>query len=200
MLLGLRQAANLGVGTYKVKVLSALNATAAQYVLTVKVQPPSCGDTLISAGEQCDDGNVASGDGCSAMCQSEAPWEIEPNDVLNNATGAWAGFGGWNGSIKTIGDHDWFKFLVMTGQSVTLNVHTIGDAASCPFDSKIHLVNAGGNEVIQDDDGGVGNCSTISPALYGAAANLPGGAYYVWVQHFSDASAAGPYQIDLTVQ
>lgn len=30
-----------------------------------------CGDGLVEAGEQCDDGNAASGDGCSATCQYE---------------------------------------------------------------------------------------------------------------------------------
>jgi cysteine-rich repeat protein len=31
----------------------------------------SCGDSVVQAGEQCDDGNTASGDGCSATCQIE---------------------------------------------------------------------------------------------------------------------------------
>jgi cysteine-rich repeat protein len=31
----------------------------------------ACGNGTLEAGEQCDDGNVASGDGCSATCQSE---------------------------------------------------------------------------------------------------------------------------------
>ena len=31
-----------------------------------------CGDFLVGAGEACDDGNLASGDGCSATCTSEA--------------------------------------------------------------------------------------------------------------------------------
>jgi cysteine-rich repeat protein len=30
-----------------------------------------CGDSLLDAGETCDDGNVASGDGCSSSCQVE---------------------------------------------------------------------------------------------------------------------------------
>ncbi|MBV9946150.1 MAG: DUF4215 domain-containing protein, partial [Myxococcales bacterium] len=34
--------------------------------------PPTCGDGVIQPGEQCDDGNVASGDGCSAYCQIES--------------------------------------------------------------------------------------------------------------------------------
>jgi fibro-slime domain-containing protein len=31
-----------------------------------------CGDGVVSLGEQCDDGNAASGDGCSSTCQLEA--------------------------------------------------------------------------------------------------------------------------------
>jgi len=33
--------------------------------------PPVCGDSLVDFGEQCDDGNTASGDGCSITCQTE---------------------------------------------------------------------------------------------------------------------------------
>ena len=32
---------------------------------------PTCGDNFISVGEQCEDGNTASGDGCSSTCQLE---------------------------------------------------------------------------------------------------------------------------------
>ncbi len=37
---------------------------------------PTCGDGIISpsAGEQCDDNNTASGDGCNAACQVEVGW------------------------------------------------------------------------------------------------------------------------------
>lgn len=34
-----------------------------------------CGDSVLDAGEMCDDGNSASGDGCSATCQVEAGFE-----------------------------------------------------------------------------------------------------------------------------
>lgn len=33
--------------------------------------PPTCGDGSIGDGEQCDDGNTAGGDGCSATCTTE---------------------------------------------------------------------------------------------------------------------------------
>ncbi len=35
--------------------------------------PASCGDMLVQIGEQCDDGNTDSGDGCSATCNIEVP-------------------------------------------------------------------------------------------------------------------------------
>ena len=35
----------------------------------------TCGDTLLRGTEQCDDGNVEDGDGCSALCAIEPPDE-----------------------------------------------------------------------------------------------------------------------------
>lgn len=32
----------------------------------------SCGNGLVEAGEMCDDGNTASGDGCNVACQAES--------------------------------------------------------------------------------------------------------------------------------
>jgi cysteine-rich repeat protein len=34
-----------------------------------------CGDGHIDAGEVCDDGNAANGDGCSSTCQVEDGWD-----------------------------------------------------------------------------------------------------------------------------
>jgi fibro-slime domain-containing protein len=34
-----------------------------------------CGDGIVQTGESCDDGNSASGDGCSATCQIEKGWQ-----------------------------------------------------------------------------------------------------------------------------
>ena len=38
----------------------------------VTLMPPICGDGIIESGEQCDDGNTTSGDGCSSQCQIES--------------------------------------------------------------------------------------------------------------------------------
>jgi cysteine-rich repeat protein len=38
----------------------------------------NCGDSILDAGEQCDDGNSTGGDGCSASCQIEDNWSCTP--------------------------------------------------------------------------------------------------------------------------
>lgn len=39
--------------------------------LEIEFAPAGCGDTILTADEQCDDGNKDDGDGCSASCQLE---------------------------------------------------------------------------------------------------------------------------------
>ncbi len=38
-----------------------------------KLSPILCGNSILETGEECDDGNVANGDGCSAQCKIEIP-------------------------------------------------------------------------------------------------------------------------------
>jgi cysteine-rich repeat protein len=63
--------------------------------LTAAVTAPDaialvCGDGIPDASEECDDGNNASGDGCSAVCTVEREWtqfECAINTVDNSANG-----------------------------------------------------------------------------------------------------------------
>ena len=41
------------------------------YIDTFRTNPIICGDGFLDAGEECDDGNTAAGDGCSATCTLE---------------------------------------------------------------------------------------------------------------------------------
>jgi cysteine-rich repeat protein len=53
---------------------SAINASgesALSNELALPAPPPACGNGSLESPEQCDDGNTASGDGCSASCQVE---------------------------------------------------------------------------------------------------------------------------------
>ena len=42
-------------------------------VVTPKNELAFCGNNIVEAGEECDDGNTVAGDGCSSSCQAEPP-------------------------------------------------------------------------------------------------------------------------------
>jgi len=56
---------------------------------------PCCGNGLVEAGEQCDDGNNAGGDGCSASCTNESPC---PADVAYVQSLCWVKANAWQES------------------------------------------------------------------------------------------------------
>ena len=49
----------------------AFPADSLEATFTIHADVDTCGDGLLEPGEQCDDGNTASGDGCSATCTNE---------------------------------------------------------------------------------------------------------------------------------
>jgi cysteine-rich repeat protein len=191
---------NLAAGTYRVRVEQASNTAAqAVYLLQIKLIAPTCGDGVLQAGEQCDDGDTVSGDGCSSTCMSEVPFEIEPNNTLMTATPLWPGTSKWKGTVSPLGDHDYFSFTLSAPGSPTLATHDAGSLNSCSFDTMIHLLDPTGVEIAKDDDHGPGSCSLISPDLYPAVSHLPAGTYFVWLQKFNDNATIPSYELDLTV-
>jgi cysteine-rich repeat protein len=68
--------------------LEASQVTAACFMeirstpLYMREHVPVCGDSRISGNEECDDGNFASGDGCSSTCTLELGYELQGNDPM----------------------------------------------------------------------------------------------------------------------
>ncbi len=52
--------------------------------LTGALGGPGCGNGVVDPGEQCDDGNVAGGDGCSSTCDLETEYQLDL-ESLNQA-------------------------------------------------------------------------------------------------------------------
>jgi len=46
------------------------------------VNPPICGNNIVETGEQCDDGNLINGDGCSSICQIEIIAPVCGNNII----------------------------------------------------------------------------------------------------------------------
>ncbi len=45
-----------------------------------RIRPPVCGDSFLDSGEECDDGNTISGDGCSSTCTRECSLTVTYRD------------------------------------------------------------------------------------------------------------------------
>jgi cysteine-rich repeat protein len=192
-------AGNLAAGTYLVYVEAAGQMPVPQYVVRIKVQAPGCGDGLIQAGEQCDDGNNVPGDGCNATCQSESPYEVEPNSTRATATALWPGTTSWIGSINPVGDVDVFVFETTTAGPITALTHTVGSATTCNFNTEIGLFDVNGTRIAVDDNTGPQNCSKIAQGMYPQVANLPAGTYYIAVTQASNTAVIPKYQLDITL-
>lgn len=48
---------------------------------------PSCGNSLVDEGERCDDGNTASGDGCTSQCGLEAGFDCYAGEPCTEVCG-----------------------------------------------------------------------------------------------------------------
>jgi flagellin-like protein len=55
--------------------------TSSSCLVDCPISGPVCGNHVLESGEQCDDGNTNSGDGCSSTCQDEVPGAVCPNTV-----------------------------------------------------------------------------------------------------------------------
>lgn len=172
---------SLPAGTYYLEVQqdAPRSGSSTPYQLHVRVLTPGCGDLFLDSGEQCDDGNTQSGDGCSSTCQTDRS-EAEPNEnrsqgtVLTSSTSS----GMVAGQISPSTDVDVYLIDVAAGQSVEAAVH-IGAIDQCRggFDSDLELVDPGGVRVWFNDRGqryDTGSCSFIEST---SALNLSAGRY-----------------------
>jgi len=190
-------ARGLSAGTYAVEVYTTgTSVPPAVYQLDVRVVPANvCGNLYIDGTEQCDDGNVASGDGCSSSCTWELT-ETEPNGTFMSATPL-------NGNIRlgrgaiTASDVDWYSIVVPAGSVLTIRTQG-GARDQCPAgaDTLLSLFGPDGiTEIANDDDDSAGTCSVIEAS---EANGLAAGTYYLRVDPYM-ASTFPLYGISVTI-
>lgn len=150
-------------GTYYVKVNARDTTASFLYNLLITVEPDVCGDGTPSGFEQCDDGNLALGDGCSDQCAIEL-LESEPNNTLPDADDFLSG-STWYAQLTPAGDQDFVSFHVASNDTkVTIEIRDLGDNACANYviDTEIEVQDAAGRRIGYDDNNGAGNCSKIA--------------------------------------
>jgi cysteine-rich repeat protein len=140
---------------------------------------PICGDEVIGSGEQCDDGNFWSGDGCDENCQLEGsapgPGDLIVSEIMQNPAAVEDGVGEWfeltnptaetfnlSGLILRDEGADWHEIdeavLVLPGEHVVLGVNgdvsTNGGVEVDHVYSDFALFN-GSDQVILEGPGGI---------------------------------------------
>jgi cysteine-rich repeat protein len=191
----------------------------ASYTLDVVFTPVPCGDGVIGTGEQCDDSNLAAGDGCSSTCQLEnAVTEVEPNDDGTVATGATGITGNdfssaaANGPFTTskrvlaklavAGDEDVFAFTnPLTGPvQVRFDIWNLavgkgfGVPCAATINPGLNIRNAAGTVLLNNDDrnGATDRCSGLTFTM------TAGQTVYAHVVDESDNTAIASYVLDVT--
>jgi cysteine-rich repeat protein len=176
--------ANVPAGTYYIVVDGSAASQAGAYLLDV--QTSTCGDgTKLTPVEECDDMNMADGDGCSSACVCEPAAETEPNDTDATASVVGAGICKVQGDISAAADEDYFAVTLAAGETLTATVvagatDTCGPGGDIDTEIEIYDTNGTSSLVFNDDI----NFSTnyCSSAGYTSAA---GGTYFVRVSNSS---------------
>ncbi|MBK6514128.1 MAG: DUF4215 domain-containing protein [Polyangiaceae bacterium] len=187
----------LAAGTYYIVVdASTFDPTLTfDYALTITENLAICGDGGIDPGEQCDDGNLVNGDGCSSTCQSECPGlvESEVNDTFDVADGPMANNVQNCGAITPNGDDDFWSFTIGLTSTVTFETFDASGNQGCPDANDTHIFLFGTDGVTQissNDDLGAGDrCSRI------VRTNMPAGTYFLRVIEFEDNGPIGGYRV-----
>lgn len=156
---------------YYVAVAADDGTSTGLYQVSVSTIAPGCGNQIVEAGEQCDDGNMTMGDGCDS-CAFEIASTV-------TATGT-----GSSTDMVTIPVDGFAVVRVQTAAGTDIQVAT-ADAGgmTCNIDTAIAIVDANGALVGSEETGTLapGTCAEIDPAVSTFAANLTAGTYYVVV-------------------
>ncbi len=178
--------AAVGPGTYFLRVYpwNSLDEITA-YEVVIFAFGPGCGNGVTEpALEQCDDGNLASGDGCSATCTFEGVTETEPNNDFTTANAADPVPGTFAGALDpTAGDvSDFWSVVVPADYSLLAQVATDANGG-CPDSATLRLYDVDGSTILAEDDwhGVDSNCGRLAPEVNVATKNLPAGTYFIEV-------------------
>jgi len=150
------------------------------YLLSAKSRIIECGDAIIDADEECDDGNTQANDGCSNLCDLEAT-ETEPNDTIGTAD-PWSE--SWFAKIDPNSDIDFISIVIPAGKdSVKVSITDLGNGG-CSYgflDPYVKLYDSQPQLIAEKDDGGDTYCTELKKTA------LSAGTYYAAI---SDAESS----------
>jgi large repetitive protein len=129
------------------------------------IEPARCGDGIVDPGEQCDDGNMRSRDGCNPLCQIECNWSCRVcGDLPNPCVIAPCG-NSWRDASEACDDGN-----RISGDGCAANCESVEGGWSCPVLGRRCVPICGDGRVVGPetcDDGNTAagdGCSSICVA------------------------------------
>jgi len=183
------------VGDYFARIQAAPKNMLTSFIYRLRVDEIEniCGDSNVTPGEECDDGNGVAGDGCSATCT------IEINDVEPNGTSATANTfsAPWNAVLNPAGDVDVVRVNLANAANTFTATTTDQGSGACAaktLDTIVEILGSDGMTVLASGDDIVGNCGS-------ALVNNPAaGTYFVRTKGGSLATYPSPYGLQIIIQ
>ncbi len=171
-------------GEYELVIDSRFYDTLPAYVLDVSFSDPQCGDGIVDVGldiaEECDDGNLSSGDGCDDACI------VEATDVT--------GGGSFDGRFEPR-SFDLFTFTLEESLRVSAEVQDGSGGCPFPFDGEMTLYEAESGR--PDKYVASGTRNDLGCALLVEA--LEAGEYVIEVRSY-DIEDLGPYVFEVVFE
>jgi cysteine-rich repeat protein len=185
-------ATNLAVGTY-ILLLQNNGMTGGSITIDVNVRNPACGNGALESlvGEQCDDGNTTSGDGCSSTCTIEPKAMFSgPGTATAPATMSFLG-------TLPAGRRDYYQILMSapgyimaeTGVPTVPMCTNSADTKLDILDSTFHVL--GGSDDISMTD----KCTRIAWDPSAPYNKVLAGTYYIDAYAYSATTAIAGYQL-----
>ncbi len=140
-----------------------------------------CGNAVVESGEQCDDGNFASGDGCSGACV------VEPDGLYLGPGSAQTYFG----ELRPVGDVDTYQ-LELTQPSIVVVELGSPSIGACGGAARVALLDVAGRELGATEGNGPGSCAILS-GVSATFARVPAGTYVVRVEELGNDAVLTPY-------
>lgn len=186
---------NLGAGNFFARISASPKAATPTFIYRLRIDQVMdvCGDNNKTVGEECDDGNMDAGDGCSPTCTLEIS-ESEPNDAVASAD---AFVDPWNAVLTPAADVDVVSVTLANAVSsltATTTDQGTGACAAKTLDTIVEILAPNGTTVLASGDDIVGNCgSALAP-------NLAAGTYFVRIKGGSLVTDPSPYGLQIIVQ
>ncbi len=178
-----------------------------------------CGDGVVDANEECDDGNVADADRCSNTCLLNADVvDMDGNDTFATAQALGAGEVA-RGSLEPAADpFDLYSFTLAGPSWLTVEQYNtvdgdtanyagtgLDDSMDCNSDLQVRIFDVTGDPtdnttaILFDDDDGDGLCGYLATNQDGASVFLDAGTYYIKANEFGENNAIDLYAMDLQI-